>query len=183
MKTLYTKSTNEALSLELGTYDRHGLALNTAAEALKSEGVTAEMLTKEYAKGEGQAAHYNNVETLVLAYMTATHPDWKVPAIWATDTTQLSVEQKARKASVQTCKSKALARWRGKLETLEGQGSGTDSAPEAPMLWEHKQAGYVRDRIAILRKSKSQNSGYDMPQAIKLLSQAAAILGNAKAGL
>ena len=111
----YSKGTIKLLNSEMAASQAASEATDLAVEALRGDGVTADMLRKDYAVDEGQTGNYQQCRDVAAKWFSAMHPDYKCEMLMVTDTTTLSDVQKKQKAAIQTHQSHTVTRWRKAL--------------------------------------------------------------------
>jgi len=180
----YSKGTIKILNSEMAAVSAASEATDLAVEALRGDGVTADMLRKDYDVAEGQTGNYQECRDIAAKWFSVTHPDYKCEMLMVTDTTMLSDVQKKQKAAIQTHQSHTITRWRKALARDEISLLADDSRdPKIPAIWEHKKAAKFAAEAAVFenRKVELLNDGYDIVVVQKLLKQISQILHSAKA--
>jgi len=180
----YSKGTINILNSDMAATSAASEATDLAVEALRGDGVTADMLRKDYDVAEGQTGNYQECRNIAAKWFSVTHPDYKCEMLMVTDTTILSDVQKKQKASIQTHQSHTVTRWRKALARDE-ISLLADSKREfqVPAIWEHKKAAKFMAEAEVFKNRKVDllNNGYDIVVVQKLLKQVAQILLSAKA--
>ena len=180
----YSKGTIKILNSEMAAVNAASEATDLAVEALRGDGVTADMLRKDYDVAEGQTGNYQECRNIAAKWFSVTHPDYKCEMLMVTDTTTLSDVQKKQKASIQTHQSHTVTRWRKALARDEISLIADDRRkPAVFAIWEHKKAAKFIAEAEVFKNRKVDllNNGYDIVVVQKLLKQVAQILLSAKA--
>ena len=180
----YSKNTIKLLNSEMAAASAASEATDLAVEALRSDGVTADMLRKDYDVEEGQTGNYQQCRNIAAKWFSAAHPDYKCEMLMVTDTTILNDAQKKQKAAIQTHQSHTVTRWRKALARDEISLLADDNREaQIPAIWEHKKAAKFIAEAEVFKNRKVDllNNGYDIVAVQKLLKQVAQILLSAKA--
>ena len=178
------KATIKILNSEMAAVNAASEATDLAVEALRGDGVTADMLRKDYDVAEGQTGNYQECRDIAAKWFSLTHPDYKCEMLMATDTTMLNDVQKKQKAAIQTHQSHTITRWRKALARDEISLIADDSRdPKIPAIWEHKKAAKFIAEAEVFKNRKVEllNDGYDIVVVQKLLQQVGQMLHSAKA--
>ena len=168
MKSIFNSTASTLIRSVFKVQDELADSVAALCEELHGDGITADHFGYKSAKALGEESYYQSVELEYEFYYANLNPEVNVHAIMETDTKRLEDADKVHKERVQDGAADARRRIRNALSLIE---NGTEGAaqrePRTTRLPEHALADTPHKFTERLQKSSS--TGYDKPNAIKLM--------------